>query len=194
MFVPPRRTVTLRAVKATPKFPIVTAVLVLGLSLNTVMADDFFEEVPDFEGDFTKEPWQEEETPLPSLPKKQDLLELTVAQASSRLSYAIDTGNLQVGDDGVVRYTVIISTSSGARNVFFEGIRCNERTYKTYAYGHDGESFRSRSGARWKPIPLRGNQSFRRDLHGAYFCDRFGAVRTRKEIITRLHGGFTLDL
>lgn len=194
MLVPWRCTVTLRAVKATSILPVLTLVLVLGLSLQTGLADDFFEEVPDFAGDFEKEPWQEEEVPLPPFPEERDLLKFTVPQASSRVSYAIDTGNLQVGDDGVVRYTVIISTSSGARNVFFEGIRCDERTYKTYAYGHDGESFRKRSAPRWRPIPLRGNQSFRRDLHGAYFCNRFGVVRTPEEIMTRLRGGFTLDL
>ncbi len=192
--MPARRTVTLRAVKVTHLIPIATFVLVLGVSLPTATADDFFEETPDFEGDFEKTPWQEEAAPLPPLPEERDLLELRVPQASGNLSYAIDSGNLQVGDDDVVRYTVIITTSSGARNVLFEGIRCSERTYKTYAYGHDGESFRKRSGARWQPIALRGNQSFRRDLHGAYFCDRFGVVRTRKEIITRLRGGFTLDL
>jgi len=181
-------------VNAIPILPVAILVLALGPAVQTVMADDFFEEVPDFQGDFEKEQWQEEQAPLPPLPEERHLLELTVPQASSRLSYAIDTGNLEVGDDDVVRYTVIITTSSGARNVLYEGIRCSERTYKTYAYGHDGESLRKRSGAPWQPIPLRGNQSFRRDLHGAYFCDRFGVVRTRKEIMTRLRGGFTLDL
>ncbi|MDZ7754320.1 MAG: CNP1-like family protein [Gammaproteobacteria bacterium] len=166
--------------------------LLLSLSLAAV-GDDFLQG-PEDHRDYSREPWREEETSLPPFPQTRHLMELNVPQVSGRLRYAIDAENLSVGDDGVVRYTVVVSSSSGARSVFFEGLRCSERTYKIYAYGHGGDSFRRRQDPQWQPIPRRGSQAFRDDLRRSQFCDRFGNVRPRHEIIRHLRGDFTLDL
>ena len=56
-------------------------------------------------------------------------------------AFSIDRNSLTVGTDGVVRYTVVVTSPSGARNVNYEGIRCDTYEWRLYAgmnEDHDG--------------------------------------------------------
>jgi hypothetical protein len=77
---------------------------------------------------------------LPPLPQDSNLLPFEVS-GNTPLHFAIDRNSVSVGTDGVVRYTVVVTSPSGARNVNYEGIRCD--TYETRLYAglnadHDG--------------------------------------------------------
>src|SRR3982074_2310115 len=49
------------------------------------------------------------------------------------LSFFIDKNSLSVGTDGVIRYTVVVKSPAGARNVNYEGIRCDNYNWRLYA-------------------------------------------------------------
>ncbi|SMG57330.1 CNP1-like family protein [Paraburkholderia susongensis] len=77
---------------------------------------------------------------LPPLPTDANLLPFEVS-GNTPLQFAIDPNSVSVGDDGVVRYTVVITSPSGARNVNYEGIRCDTYEWRQYAglnADHDG--------------------------------------------------------
>ncbi|WP_144112174.1 CNP1-like family protein [Paraburkholderia sp. BCC1886] len=77
---------------------------------------------------------------LPPLPQDANLLPFDVS-GNTPLHFAIDRNSLSVGSDGVVRYTVVVTSPSGARNVNYEGIRCDTYEWRLYAglnADHDG--------------------------------------------------------
>ncbi len=81
-------------------------------------------------------PWSEDPLHLPPLPQEADLIELRLAGQNPELRYFVDSRSLRVGKDEVVRYTMVIRSSSGASNLAFEGIRCLARgQYRVFAYG-----------------------------------------------------------
>ena len=69
---------------------------------------------------------------LPPLPQDSNLLPFEVS-GNTPLHFAIDKNSLTVGSDGVVRYTVVVTSPSGARNVNYEGIRCDTYEWRLYA-------------------------------------------------------------
>jgi hypothetical protein len=77
---------------------------------------------------------------LPPLPQDSNLLPFEVS-GNTPLQFAIDRNSLSVGTDGVVRYTVVVTSPGGARNVNYEGIRCDTYEWRLYAglnADHDG--------------------------------------------------------
>jgi hypothetical protein len=126
-------------------------------------------------------PWQESNTRLPPWPKDADLVELVPDGPESSLRYFIDTGNLRVGSDDVVRYTLVAEGRNGVRNLSVEGIRCTPRgTYKTYAYG-TAERFTPVEAEEWSDISDDGAERWRQDLWRFHFCIPHG-FKPRPEI------------
>jgi len=123
----------------------------------------------EFDRDFDNErPWRELETQLPAYPKADALIPFEVSSAS-RNRHFVDRDSISVGEDGVVRYSIVVRTPGGAENVRFEGIRCASGEQKSYAFGQDGRWTQNR-GARWEPIKSRAAGSYQRELFYGYFC------------------------
>ena len=57
----------------------------------------------------------------------------------------IDPNTIYVGGDGIVRYVVVMTNSTGTSNAAYEGIRCLTGEVKTYA--------RAGSSGVWSPLP-----------------------------------------
>lgn len=75
--------------------------------------------------------WKEGEVPAPPAFDTRKLLTFEVAGSS--LVFGVDPATLRISDDGIVRYVMVASSASGARNVFYEGLRCVSGELKTYA-------------------------------------------------------------
>src|SRR5580692_1571868 len=89
----------------------------------------------------------------PPLPDYQALLPFEVSKGTS-LTFAIDPKSLSIGTDGVVRYTVVITSPAGARNVRYEGIRCGDgQMWKMYAaIDEDGAAWDIDTTTDWEKI------------------------------------------
>lgn len=125
---------------------------------------------PHFDEDFddVAKPWQELAVQLPQPPRQSDLLPFSV---SATQQFAIDARSLSIGQDGVIRYTLVATSPSGARNVSYEGIRCQSFEKKLYAFGHaDGSWSRSRRD-QWEPIVRNAANRQQATLAQDYFCD-----------------------
>lgn len=83
--------------------------------------------------------WQEFAVQLPPQPKAENLVVFYVGPTTT-MKFAIDVNSLSTGTDGMVRYTLISTSSSGAENVNYEGIRCQTAERKLYAFGHQDGS------------------------------------------------------
>ncbi|HEX6828233.1 MAG TPA: CNP1-like family protein [Burkholderiales bacterium] len=140
-----------------------------------------------FDGD--ERPWREIEAKLPAYPLPENLVKIDAgATASSR--YYVDTASLSVDPDGVVRYSVVVKSAYGAESVSYEGIRCDTRERRSYAFGRpDGSWSRARS-SRWERIQANLAQTrYQMTLYGDYFCPEGRIAGDRKEVLDGLRRG-----
>ena len=102
--------------------------------------------IPDVTAD-----WKEADAPPPPALRTQGLIPIEVAGASLR--FGVDPASITVGKDGVVRYVVVATSSSGAVNALYEGIRCGTGEVKVYG--------RHTPGSGWVPAPDANWQALR---------------------------------
>jgi hypothetical protein len=135
--------------------------------------------------------WQEDLVTLPPWPKDGNLIEVKLDGPEQALTYHIDKRSLATGADGVVRYTLVAESQTGARNLSFEGIRCTPKgRWRTYAYGIDGRFSESGVSDQWNEIQSAGATGPHYDLWRHYLCvDRAFEPRPRKDQLRMLKSG-----
>ena len=123
----------------------------------------------DFEEDYENKQWQEIEVQLPAAPKQETLLPFYVSAATEN-RFFIDGATLSVGGDGVVRYVLLVLTPQGARNVTYEGMRCETRERRIYASGRlDGTWSKARKNEWVRILDAWANRQ-NAALYLEYFC------------------------
>jgi hypothetical protein len=135
--------------------------------------------------------WQEEDFALPAWPRDADLIEIKLDGSNGPLTYYIDKRSLDTGSDGVVRYTIVAKSASGARNVSLEGLRCTPKgRWKTYAYGVDGRFTPAHMADDWQPIGPASGDQLHYDLWRHYLCvHRAFQPRTTRDQVRMLKTG-----
>ncbi|MCW8974238.1 MAG: CNP1-like family protein, partial [Sedimenticola sp.] len=134
--------------------------------------------------------WEEQNTEIPPFPEDESLIEFQVTRPNVAFSYFIDANSLSyTKEDGIVRYTIVVKSKTGAKNVAFEGMRCSTKEFKTYAYGNGkGQLVKPRKFG-WKPISANGYTRYRKDLSEFYFCNIHVLDLTVEKIIAELKYG-----
>lgn len=135
--------------------------------------------------------WAEDEIRLPSWPQESDLVEIKTDAGGPRFTHYLDLNSLSTGEDGVVRYTIVTESASGARNLTFEGLRCTPRgAYKIYAYGAKGGFHDTSIAEQWQDIDERGDDQYRIELWRHYLCvPRLFKARPQREQVRLLRSG-----
>jgi hypothetical protein len=140
----------------------------------------------DFDEDKTE--WKEIEGRMPAAPRPEDLLPFEASGASTH-RFFIDARSLSIGEDGVVRYTLVVKTEGGAANTTFEGIRCEMRQQKYYAVGQPNGGWTRARNPQWRRIEQRDLNNHHRVLYGDFFCDGKTPVASVREVIQTLKYG-----
>jgi len=131
--------------------------------------------------------WREGAPRMPAYPKDADLIEFRVS-AGSDFRFFVDASSLAVGADGVVRYTLVARSPSGANNVSYEGIRCKTGEYRVYARGHPDGTWAERP-SEWRSIEPRTMQRWHQALRREYFCPQNSPIADAAEGIDALRRG-----
>lgn len=139
--------------------------------------------LPEYKGADPKD-WKEQDWQLPAWPKTKDLLPVETGLIDFPFEVLIDPHSLSVGEDRAVRYTVVLRSRSGVDNIAFEGVRCNSKDYRRFAWGSNG-SFQLVEDSGWKFYSDSGVNRYRAVLTRDYFCP-LPAREPRRYIINRL--------
>lgn len=129
---------------------------------------------------------------LPPLPNQADLLSFDVSQ-NTPLKFAVDAKSIEIGSDGVVRYTVVATSPSGARNVNYEGIRCDTYEWRQYAaLNADHDGWDTTAATRWHRIENGALNAYQAALYQDYFCaNKMPAAPSAKVIVNNIRYGRT---
>lgn len=161
------------------------AVAVCLLSGVAVAQEDRF-----FESNFNDEskPWKEIEAKLPPYPKTANLIPFEAGTATAN-RFFIDPASVSIGEDGIVRYTLVVKTAGGATNVSYEGIRCETREQKYYAIGHSDGSWSRARNPQWRHIEYKEINRQHAALYSDYFCANKFPVGSVKQALNLLKYG-----
>jgi hypothetical protein len=132
-------------------------------------------------------PWEAQKKLLPPPPKDASLIPFYVGPAIP-FAFFVDRASVGVGQDGVVRYTLVARSASGAMNISYEGIRCRSSERRVYAFGGPDEAWMQSSNSQWTPI-FRLSGDAQAVLASDFFCTERGPVRTTEEALRALARG-----
>jgi len=172
---------------------------VIGLTVSSAASaidvgddDDLYDEGynPGFVGEPESER-KEDTVNLPPWPSEQDLITVDLSLVDFPYTLLIDEKSFSVGADRTIRYTAILRSAGGVDNIAYEGISCNRREVRRYAYGSRGQ-FRPVRKPEWKYVRRKGQDRYRYELIESYFCPLPGGdmerrILDRLKTITRIY-------
>jgi hypothetical protein len=94
--------------------------------------------------------WKELEAPPPPALRTQGLIPLEVR--GTTLQFGVDPQSVALGGDGVVRYVVVATSTTGTVNALYEGVRCGTGEVKVYARHNPDSGWVPARGADWQPL------------------------------------------
>lgn len=128
---------------------------------------------------------------LPPFPSPAGLLAFDVSQ-NTPLKFAVDANSISVGSDGVVRYSVVVTSPSGARNVNYEGIRCDTYEWRQYAgLNADHDGWDRSVATRWRRIENGDLNAYQSALYRDFFCANKMPAAPARTIINNIRMGRT---
>ncbi|MBT8439853.1 MAG: hypothetical protein HKP55_05930 [Gammaproteobacteria bacterium] len=117
-------------------------------------------------------PWKEDRLADLMPPENDNLRQLAIDHPPVGFKVYIDTTSITVSkSDSVVRYWLVLKAGK-SRNAMYEGIKCNSKEYKTYAYENKWKKGKVNISkvAKWLPIKKQGHDYFRYELEKYFFC------------------------
>ena len=133
-------------------------------------------------------PRMELEVKLPPLPKVANLLQFEPSAASANRFY-IDAESILIGADGIVRYTLVVNSPSGAETVSREGMRCDTKERKFYAFGRSDGTWANARANEWQRIVYMEINRQYGVLYVDYFCPDGSSISSAADAIRRFKYG-----
>lgn len=170
-----------------------TSVSIVLFSLSSQLPAEELLKSPSAFDDFGKfderlvEQWKELGVAPPTYPSDPDLIAVRMP-ATYTLKVYLDEKSISLAQDGITRFTLVIESALGNRNVFFEGYHCDTREYKTYASGTSDKTFEPIKKPKWEKIAYYDTNAFRFQLLRYYVCDpnALSVALSPRDLIHRL--------
>lgn len=125
----------------------------------------------------------------PAYPKEGNLLQFDAGSASPH-RFFIDPETISVGGDGVVRYTLVVKAAGGSTNVSFEGMRCDSRELKVYAFGRGDGTWIAARDPQWRRIEYKEVNRHHGVLYGEILCRDRAPVKSAKDAVNAIRKSF----
>ena len=162
------------------------AALLVAVHAAHAKRDQVGEEVQEFPFDENLvEKWQESKPVIPSYPNDADLLAVP-SDDKDTLKIYLDRKSISRAPDRVARFTLVVQSRSGARSVFYDGLRCETKQYKTYAIGTSDRAFTPVTNPQWRDVPRPESNAFRYRLYSRFVCNENSSARAPDEIVRQL--------
>jgi hypothetical protein len=130
----------------------------------------------------------EAEVQLPPFPQAEHLIPFVVS-ATTDNKFLIDSDSLTFASGGLVRYTLVIISPTGAQNVSYEGMNCATGERRLYALGRSDQTWSRARSDQWMSVRENTLNRHHAELFTNYFCPLGITVRNVDEVRQALRQG-----
>jgi hypothetical protein len=127
--------------------------------------------------------WVDSAIQFPAAPVTENLLRF---YSNENQSFFIDSKSLSIVADGSLRYTIVSTSKSGAKNVSYEGIRCDSYEKRLFAFGRADGSWSPSRRNEWDEISNKGINKQHSSLAWDFVCEAGSIAGNVEKIIQRL--------
>jgi hypothetical protein len=172
------------SIRSTPFFSIG---LVLSLTLAGCAGDPLQSGVDPF----APMVFKEGTTAMPLNPPNAASIQPFYVSQQTIFKFAVDIDSILIGNDGVTRYIVILTSPNGNSQVQYEGIRCDSFQWRLYGT-FEGGAWKENPLSSWRAIQDHTPNRYQAALAQGAFCNFTSQEKNIKAIIKSLNpNGFT---
>ena len=164
---------------------------ILGLAITLAIAGCAGDPLESGVDPFAPMVFKEGATAMPlNPPNRATILPFYVSQQTI-FKFAVDTNSILIGNDGITRYIVILTSPNGNSQVQYEGIRCDSFQWRLYGTFESGV-WKENPLSSWRGIQDHTPNRYQAALAQGAFCNFNSQEKNIKNIIQSLNpNGFT---
>ena len=159
-----------------------TLSLALGLALAGCAGDPLESGVDPFAPMIFKEGT----TAMPLNPPNKATIQPFYVSQQTIFKFAVDTDSILIGNDGITRYIVILTSPNGNSQVQYEGIRCDSFQWRLYGTFENGV-WKENPLSSWNPIKDHTPNRYQAALAQGALCNFSSQEKNIKNIINSLN-------
>ena len=122
---------------------------------------------------------------LPAFPRAENMVELDRDRFEGGVRVFLDAEALSQPAPDVVRYTMLLVSSKGLGNLFYESINCDRDEWRTLAFGTRDGGFEAIRQPQWRTLDAGASTGHRRALARYYVCSMGRRLADRAEDLRR---------
>lgn len=126
---------------------------------------------------------------FPAFPLRENLIRIRAPTHAAGREYYVDSKSVALGQDRLIRYTVVVRSSGGVNNVIHESMNCSERNVRVLGHGTASGRFRESVGSNWRRYSNSGPMAYRAILAVYYLCGESHEPLDADRIVARLQSG-----
>lgn len=135
--------------------------------------------------------FKEGTTAMPLNPPNKATIQPFYVSQHTIFKFAVDTDSILIGNDGITRYIVILTSPNGNNQVQYEGIRCDSFQWRLYGNLENGV-WQENPLSTWRTIQSNIPNRYQAALAQGAFCNFNSQEKNIKKIIQSLNpNGFT---
>ena len=135
--------------------------------------------------------FKEGTTAMPLNPPNKATIQPFYVSQQTIFKFAVDTNSILIGNDGITRYIVILTSPNGNSQVQYEGIRCDSFQWRLYGT-FESNVWKENPLSSWNPIKDHTPNRYQAALAQGAFCNFNSQEKSIKDVLQSLNpNGFT---
>ncbi len=135
--------------------------------------------------------FKEGATAMPLNPPNKATIQPFYVSQNTIFKFAVDTDSILIGNDGITRYTVILTSPNGNDQIQYEGIRCDSFQWRLYGTFENGV-WKENPLSTWRAIQSNVPNRYQASLAQGAFCNFSSQEKNINNILKSLNpNGFT---
>jgi len=142
----------------------------LGLAISLALAGCAGDPLESGVDPFAPMVFKEGATAMPLNPPNKETIQPFYVSQQTIFKFAVDTDSILIGNDGITRYTVIITSPNGNNQIQYEGIRCDSFQWRLYGT-FENSAWKENPLSSWNPIKDHAPNRYQAALAQGAFCN-----------------------
>ena len=130
--------------------------------------------------------FKEGATAMPLNPPNKSTIQPFYVSSQTIFKFAVDTDSILIGNDGITRYTVILTSPNGNTQTQYEGIRCDSFQWRLYGTFENG-AWKENPLSTWRAIQDHTPNRYQAALAQGALCNFNTQEKNLKTVIQSLN-------